>query len=263
MVQRLDSGDKMIRSFTIAALAFATFGVATPSLAQTADADLRDFCADRPGKGTPTCILDVGRWQVELGLFDGARQTGDGFKVESQAYGDTFLRYGLTPTTEIQFGLTPYSREEVTDRTTGISETADGIGDLSIGFRHSLANPDGSGVSIALAGFLTEVSLTEGSAAIVVDDPVSSLDRERCLLVAQRLAAESKNRQVIVFTHDIIFFNELCREADELGVEAVTTALFSDKKVAGRIDAGGVSWKGAKVNNRHSPSGPPLDFKIA
>lgn len=29
------------------------------------------------------------------------------------------------------------------------------MGDLSVGFRHSLANPDGSGVSVALAGFLT------------------------------------------------------------------------------------------------------------
>ena len=111
---------------------------------------------------------------------------------------------------------------------------------------------EGEQRALALAGFLTEVSLTDGSAAIVVDDPVSSLDRERCLLVAKRLAEESKHRQVIVFTHDIIFFNELCREADELGIEAVTTALFSDKKVAGRIDAGGVSWKGAKVSKRIS-----------
>ena len=109
---------------------------------------------------------------------------------------------------------------------------------------------EGEQRALALAGFLTEVALTEGSAAIVIDDPVSSLDRERCLLVAQRLAEESKHRQVIVFTHDIIFFNELCREADELGIEPVTTALFSDKKVAGQIDAGGVSWKGAKVNKR-------------
>lgn len=109
---------------------------------------------------------------------------------------------------------------------------------------------EGEQRALALAGFLTEVALTEGSAAIVVDDPVSSLDRERCLLVAQRLAEESKHRQVIVFTHDIIFFNELCREADGLGIEPVTTALFSDKKVAGQIDAGGVSWKGAKVNKR-------------
>ncbi len=136
---------------TVAALSVAT---ATPSTAQQADT-LRDFCADRPGKGTPTCILDVGHWQVELGLFDGARQSSSGVRVESQAYGDTFLRYGLTPTTELQFGLTPYAREKTTDRTTGISETADGVGDLSVGFRHSLANPDGSGVSVALTGFIT------------------------------------------------------------------------------------------------------------
>jgi energy-coupling factor transporter ATP-binding protein EcfA2 len=109
---------------------------------------------------------------------------------------------------------------------------------------------EGEQRALALAGFLTEVALTEGSAAIVVDDPVSSLDRERCLLVAQRLAEESKHRQVIVFTHDIIFFNELCREADGVGIDPVTVALFSDKKVAGQIDAGGVSWKGAKVNKR-------------
>lgn len=109
---------------------------------------------------------------------------------------------------------------------------------------------EGEQRALALAGFLTEVALTEGSAAIIVDDPVSSLDRERCLLVAQRLAEESKHRQVVVFTHDIIFFNELCREADGLGIEPVTIALFSDKKVAGQIDAAGVSWKGAKVTKR-------------
>lgn len=157
----------MIRKMIFGAFALAACVAAMPAAAQTVpDADLRDFCADRPGKGTPTCILDVGHWQVELGLFDGARQSGDGFKVESQAYGDTFLRYGLTSTTEIQFGLTPWSREEVTDRTTGISETADGIGDLSVGFRHSLANPDGSGVSVALAGFVTAPT---GSKAIRAD----------------------------------------------------------------------------------------------
>jgi energy-coupling factor transporter ATP-binding protein EcfA2 len=109
---------------------------------------------------------------------------------------------------------------------------------------------EGEQRALALAGFLTEVALTEGSAAIVVDDPVSSLDRERCSLVAQRLAEESMHRQVIVFTHDIIFFNELCRQADSHGIEPVSIALFSDKKLAGQIDAGGVSWKGAKVNKR-------------
>ncbi len=146
----------MIRSLTIGALALATLGVATPTLAQTTpDAELRPFCADRPGKGTPTCILDVGHWQAEVGLIDGARQSDDAVKAESWAYGDLFFRYGLTSLTELQFGITPWSTEKVTDRATGVSETVDGVSDIQIGFRHSLANPEGSGVSIALAGFIT------------------------------------------------------------------------------------------------------------
>lgn len=157
---------RLVHSLLLATI-LMTAGTAFPAMAQTtADTDLRPFCADRPGKGTPTCILDQGRWQVELGLFDGARQDAGGVRVESQAYGDTLLRYGLTATTEIQFGLTPYAREKTTDRTTGISETADGIGDLSVGFRHSLANPDGSGVSVALAGFITAPT---GSRALRAD----------------------------------------------------------------------------------------------
>ena len=153
------------RSTLILLAGLAAVSANSPAVAQS-DPDLRDFCADRPGKGTPTCILDTGHWQVELGLFDGARQSSGGVRVESQAYGDTFLRYGLTSTTELQFGLTPYAREKTTDRTTGLSETADGVGDLSVGFRHSLANPDGSGVSVALAGFITAPT---GSRALRAD----------------------------------------------------------------------------------------------
>lgn len=140
----------------LAAATLLIAGAAAPAWGQsTPDADLRPFCADRPGKGTPTCILDVGRWQAEVGLIDGARQTDGASKAESRAYGDLFLRYGLTPLTEIQFGLTPWTTETVTDRATGDSETVDGVSDIQIGFRHSLANPDGSGVSVALAGFVT------------------------------------------------------------------------------------------------------------
>jgi len=154
----------MHRLIIAASAVLAMVGIGGPALAQ--DVSLRDFCADRPGKGTPTCILDTGHWQVELGLIDGATQRDDAFKVESFAYGDTFIRYGLTSLTEIQFGLTPWLTEKVTDRTTDDSERVDGTGDLSVGFRHSLANPDGNGVSVALAGFVTAPT---GSKAVRAD----------------------------------------------------------------------------------------------
>lgn len=140
----------LIRSMAVAGL-LAT--LASPVWAQqTAE---RPFCADRPGKGTPTCILDVGRWQAEVGLFDGARQTSDTTKTEAWAYGDLFFRYGLTPLTEVQLGITSWTREESTDRTSRARDIAEGVSDIQLGFRHSLANPDGSGVSVAIAGFVT------------------------------------------------------------------------------------------------------------
>lgn len=109
---------------------------------------------------------------------------------------------------------------------------------------------EGEQRALALAGFLTEVALTEGSGPIIVDDPVSSLDRDRSARVAERLAEEACQRQVIVFTHDIIFFNELCGAAENKGIEPVTIALFGDKEAAGKIDPAGMIWKGLNVSKR-------------
>lgn len=109
---------------------------------------------------------------------------------------------------------------------------------------------EGEQRALALAGFLTEVALTDGSGPIIIDDPVSSLDRDRGAKVAERMAEEAGQRQVVVFTHDIIFFNELCRAADGLGIEPVTIALFSDKDAAGKIDQSGMVWKGLNVAKR-------------
>lgn len=142
-----------MRAELVVSLAAALMIWAPQASAQDSGAPQRDFCADRPGKGTPTCILDQSDWQVELGLIDGARQRDDA-RTDSRAYGDALLRYGLTGLTELQIGVTPYSRETTTFPN-GDRERAEGISDLSLGLRHSLANPDGSGLSVAIAGFVT------------------------------------------------------------------------------------------------------------
>lgn len=109
---------------------------------------------------------------------------------------------------------------------------------------------EGEQRALALAAFLTEIAVTEGNGPIVVDDPVSSLDRDRGLRVAERIASEALTRQVVVFTHDLVFFNDLCREADTLGVTAETIALFADAANAGKVDPAGVVWRGLNVNKR-------------
>ncbi|MDZ7798367.1 MAG: hypothetical protein U5L76_01985 [Patescibacteria group bacterium] len=62
---------------------------------------------------------------------------------------------------------------------------------------------------ISLADFISEIRLSGVNKGIIFDDPVTSLDDERKENIAKRLAAESKERQVIIFTHDLVFLHAL------------------------------------------------------
>ena len=68
---------------------------------------------------------------------------------------------------------------------------------------------EGEQRAIAIGSFLAELRLAGHSGGIVFDDPVSSLDHHRRLQVACRLVEESKQRQVIVLTHETVFLCEL------------------------------------------------------
>lgn len=71
---------------------------------------------------------------------------------------------------------------------------------------------------IALADFLAEASMRTGSAPIVLDDPVTSLDYQRLAQVAERIVALSEKHQVIVFTHNILFACALLDLTDGKGL---------------------------------------------
>lgn len=78
---------------------------------------------------------------------------------------------------------------------------------------------EGEQRGIALADFLTEVGINPAAAGIVLDDPVTSLDLERRERIAARLVAEAQRRQVVVFTHDLVFVNQLYKAADDTDTE--------------------------------------------
>lgn len=68
---------------------------------------------------------------------------------------------------------------------------------------------EGEQKCIALAGFLAELIVDNRKSAIVFDDPVNSLDhlwRER---FANRIVEESRDRQVVILTHDLPFLKLL------------------------------------------------------
>lgn len=87
---------------------------------------------------------------------------------------------------------------------------------------------EGESRSLSLAAFLTELSTASARSAIIFDDPVSSLDHIWRDRIAKRLVAESSVRQVIVFTHDVLFLRLLMDQADKRGTGYVLQCLRRD-----------------------------------
>lgn len=83
----------------------------------------------------------------------------------------------------------------------------------------------GEQTALATAFFLAELRVSNERSAILLDDPVSSLDHQRREHVATRLVEEAAKRQVVVLTHDLVFVYYLQEKAEELGVEVHGQAL--------------------------------------
>jgi hypothetical protein len=86
---------------------------------------------------------------------------------------------------------------------------------------------------LSIASFFAELSTADDPSGIVFDDPVSSLDFQWRNGVARRLVEESKTRQVIVFTHDVVFLLTLRQYAEDLGVEPLDQHVRNLSKGAG------------------------------
>jgi hypothetical protein len=87
---------------------------------------------------------------------------------------------------------------------------------------------------LSIAAFFAELCTADDQSGIVFDDPVSSLDYMWRDAVARRLVQEAKKRQVIVFTHDVVFLLRLKELARELGVDQ------SDQHVRTMLNGAGV-----------------------
>ena len=115
--------------------------------------ELRDFCGDRPGLGTPACTVDKGHLQIEVGVGDWTLDKQPDSRTDTILAGDLFARYGLTDSLEARVGWTAYGHVRERDRMTGAISRQSRVGDVTVGLKQNLMNPDGSGFSIALLPF--------------------------------------------------------------------------------------------------------------
>lgn len=124
--------------------------------------------------------------------------------------------------------------------------------DLPTAYKLEQILSEGEQRAIALGSFLAELKLANHACGIVFDDPVSSLDHIRRGKVARRLAAESKHRQVLVFTHDVVFLQQLRDECDKLNMPPLFCHLDANGGYFGNVSEG-LPWA-------HKSYGERIDF---
>lgn len=109
---------------------------------------------------------------------------------------------------------------------------------------------EGEHRAVALAAFLAEMEVSGGLSPIILDDPVSSLDHLRRTHVATRMAEAAKNRQVIIFTHDLPFLlmlEEVCGTA-----QIALTRVFLERGAGGFgvVSSEPAPWDAQKLGER-------------
>jgi hypothetical protein len=124
--------------------------MATPALAD----DLRPLCPDRPGKGTSPCTVDTDHLQVEVDAFDVTTQRQGNISTTVYDIADPELRFGVSDNLELSADFAPYMQARSRDRTSGVTTTASGIGDLTLRLKWMATPYDGGPFAMALMPFV-------------------------------------------------------------------------------------------------------------
>ncbi len=108
---------------------------------------------------------------------------------------------------------------------------------------------EGEQTCVAIASFFSELSTSDHKSTLVFDDPISSLDHRWRVRAAERLAEEANQRQVIIFTHDLIFLNDIDEAASNFGVPFASRHIKSTPDSVGIVD-NNLPWDGMKISER-------------
>ena len=187
-------------------------------------------CLDSPD-GIQERLVELGRRRIELELIHEAKKSREaivkeiGRRKNRDALETAKTAAATGPITKKINELSEQSITEVIRKTIAIetdqlrlervtiTRTRSDKGTLLhqpilVGARQEVTLPrvfsEGERTALGLASFFTEAGLDASKSALILDDPVNSLDHVRRGLVATRLAAFAVDRQVVVFTHDFI-----------------------------------------------------------
>lgn len=103
---------------------------------------------------------------------------------------------------------------------------------------------------LALAIFLAEMEVIKDCSPVVFDDPTSSVDQEGRRHIARCLAMLAKDRQVIVFTHELSLVRHLQQATKKVdGVSICAQQVRRIRDTAGHVEPD-LPWEGLGVKAR-------------
>lgn len=114
-------------------------------------ADNAPVCPDRPTKGTGTCTVPAGHWQIETALIDWSHDESDGVRSDFTTFGASVLKLGISGNADVELGFIPYEISSV--RGPGFRERDSGIGDMLVRTKVRLTG-DNAPVQAALDPFV-------------------------------------------------------------------------------------------------------------
>jgi energy-coupling factor transporter ATP-binding protein EcfA2 len=96
---------------------------------------------------------------------------------------------------------------------------------------------EGEQKAVALADFFAELSMQHEHATVIFDDPATSFDHDRKERIAKRIVRESEARQIVVFTHDLMFASYLHDQVENAdgNIDSAKAAFHDMRSEASRV----------------------------
>ena len=133
----------------------------SPALALlvAASAEAAPICTDRPAKANAVCTVPAGRIQLESSAADWSVTMFGGTRAELVTIGASVLKIGVSASSDLQLGVTPYAR--LTVRQFGQRSRASGFGDLAVRYKHRLTR-DSASVQVGTIAFVKLPTAADG-----------------------------------------------------------------------------------------------------
>jgi wobble nucleotide-excising tRNase len=114
---------------------------------------------------------------------------------------------------------------------------------------------EGEQKAVALADFFAELWVHDKKIPVILDDPASSFDHDRKERIAKRIVKESDSKQVIVFTHDLMFAHFIHEQVENDKAEL-------DNKKAAFHNLEKTGWVIGEVNANDYPGSRNFNYHI-